>query len=315
MTRLIGVDEAGYGPNLGPLVIAATSWDIPDGLAAEDCDALVAPWITRDLPPKADARFWVADSKQIYKPGGGLPALERHVLPFLSLIDGPPASITDLWSRVAPESAADRFREPWYNDDLPLPVAPPQTSLHDRANTLRAQLASVGITLHDIRARITSPERFNAILDNVGSKGVILSETTLQLVASLWPAEFDHPTLVYCDRHGGRARYADLLQHVAGDHMVRTLSESSELSRYRIGATEARFAVRSERYLPVALASMVAKYLRELLMQQFNAWWQLQQPGLAPTAGYPLDAKRFWTDTAATHARLQLPDHILWRRK
>ena len=315
MPRLIGVDEAGYGPNLGPLVIAATSWDIPDGFTAEECDALLDAAITRDSPSKGDNRLWVADSKQIYKPGGGLPTLERHVLPFLSLTDGSPASIAALWARLDPDSAALRHHEPWYADDLPLPLAPHQPGIDARTTTLRDHLAAANVTLRSIRARIVSPAPFNATLDSVGSKGVILSETTLHLVASLWPEHFDLPALVYCDRHGGRSRYADLLQHVAGDQMVRTLSESSELSRYQIGATEARFAVRSERYLPVALASMVAKYLRELLMQQFNAWWQTQQPGLAPTAGYPVDAKRFWDDTAATRARLQLPDHLLWRRK
>ena len=32
MPYLIGTDEAGYGPNLGPLVIAATAWQVPDDL-------------------------------------------------------------------------------------------------------------------------------------------------------------------------------------------------------------------------------------------------------------------------------------------
>ena len=35
MTYLIGTDEAGYGPNLGPLVISATVWRVPDGVRAE----------------------------------------------------------------------------------------------------------------------------------------------------------------------------------------------------------------------------------------------------------------------------------------
>ncbi len=31
MPYLLGTDEAGYGPNLGPLVISASVWEVPDG--------------------------------------------------------------------------------------------------------------------------------------------------------------------------------------------------------------------------------------------------------------------------------------------
>ena len=30
MTLVIGIDEAGYGPNLGPLVIGGSSWQIDE---------------------------------------------------------------------------------------------------------------------------------------------------------------------------------------------------------------------------------------------------------------------------------------------
>ena len=33
MSFLIGTDEAGYGPNLGPLTIAGTLWAVPDQVA------------------------------------------------------------------------------------------------------------------------------------------------------------------------------------------------------------------------------------------------------------------------------------------
>src|SRR5437773_7720743 len=33
MVFVLGTDEAGYGPNLGPLCIAASAWEQPDGAA------------------------------------------------------------------------------------------------------------------------------------------------------------------------------------------------------------------------------------------------------------------------------------------
>ena len=33
---LIGTDEAGYGPNLGPLTVVATAWHLPDGVEPLD---------------------------------------------------------------------------------------------------------------------------------------------------------------------------------------------------------------------------------------------------------------------------------------
>jgi ribonuclease HII len=35
MGYLLGTDEAGYGPNLGPLVISATVWETPDEINGE----------------------------------------------------------------------------------------------------------------------------------------------------------------------------------------------------------------------------------------------------------------------------------------
>ena len=39
----------------------------------------------------------------------------------------------------------------------------------------------------------------------------------------------------------------------------------------------------------MALASMLAKYLREVFMRQFNRFWLGHVDGLKPTAGYPGD--------------------------
>ncbi|HMP18459.1 MAG TPA: hypothetical protein PKD72_15645, partial [Gemmatales bacterium] len=66
---------------------------------------------------------------------------------------------------------------------------------------------------------------------------------------------------------------------------------------------------------PVALASMLSKYWRELFMQQFNGWFSKQQPGVAPTAGYPVDAARFWQEVLPTREPLQLRAADWWRER
>jgi len=63
----------------------------------------------------------------------------------------------------------------------------------------------------------------------------------------------------------------------------------------QVGVRSLTFQPRADQsYFCVALASMVSKYLRELLMGEFNRFWQEHVPGLRPTAGYPTDAARRW---------------------
>ena len=67
--------------------------------------------------------------------------------------------------------------------------------------------------------------------------------------------------------------------------------------------------------MPAALASMTAKYLRELTMMAFNEFWQRHIPGLRSTAGYPTDAHRFLGQIAAKQRELGISDPLLWRTR
>jgi ribonuclease HII len=82
---------------------------------------------------------------------------------------------------------------------------------------------------------------------------------------------------------------------------VHELEVTEARSRYRLASDRsdwhAEFLVEGEhKHLPIALASMVAKYLRELLMDGFNAYWHGVAPQVRPTAGYYGDARRFIQD-------------------
>ena len=68
-----------------------------------------------------------------------------------------------------------------------------------------------------------------------------------------------------------------------------------------------------DQHLPIALASIFGKYIRELLMICFNAFWQARLPDLKPTAGYYQDALRFLADIKPAMTSLGTDRAILVR--
>src|SRR5262245_25460430 len=85
---VLGTDEAGYGPNLGPLVVAATAWRVPHRSAAELLYDVLADVVTCD-PGDGSGRLAIADSKRLYR-SGTLGPLERGVLAALLFLDRRP---------------------------------------------------------------------------------------------------------------------------------------------------------------------------------------------------------------------------------
>ncbi|GAF86150.1 unnamed protein product, partial [marine sediment metagenome] len=176
-----------------------------------------------------------------------------------------------------------------------------------------------GIRLLDLSAKVVFPKRFNAMLDEEDNKSTALSNTTLQLVAEkLEQLEGDAPVEILCDKHGGRDYYQPLLMmHLAGG-LPQTLQEGREISRYRIEGErtlDISFRMKAESLMPVALSSMLAKYLRELAMVSLNKFWAERIEGLKPTAGYPVDAKRFLAEISGEVEKLGIPRDDFWRKK
>jgi hypothetical protein len=67
--------------------------------------------------------------------------------------------------------------------------------------------------------------------------------------------------------------------------------------------------------LPVAVASMLSKYIREALMVRFNAFWKQHLPDVTPTAGYYQDGSRFLADIHDKRLELGIPDDLLIRAR
>jgi len=319
MTRriLIGTDEAGYGPNLGPLVVTATAWELPVEVEPNSLWEEFSGVLT-NTRRSGDNRLYVADSKAVYSAGDSLEDLEVPVLTFLKTLGHPTGSIDILGDSIGGCEFLQRYREEVWNrtPGLPLPQAASDDHISEWREALIAEFEAKGIRLLGVNARILFPREFNSLVAESDSKGTVLSSATLQLVRSFADMfSSQSPTLVVCDKHGGRNRYDELIGSHFDDQFVFRLAESREMSRYRMGNMEFRFRTKAEELLPVALASMISKYLREVLMHQFNKFWTTKIPGLRPTQGYPVDARRFREEIKELARTLNIDDAVLWRNR
>ena len=99
---------------------------------------------------------------------------------------------------------------------------------------------------------------------------------------------------------------------------LEVIDESPKHSAYRLRRRESPFVIRfvekgETLQLPIALASMYSKYVRELFMTCFNRYWKAQLADLKPTAGYYNDGQRFLADIDAVIARNRLDRNHLVR--
>ncbi len=324
---LAGIDEAGYGPTLGPLVVAAAGFRVPDAPGATDGTEPPDLWklLHRSTCRKPDGRrVPVNDSKKLYSTKKGLRPLEESVLAFLSLHETAlPADFRALVRRLTGSAAGDGYLDayPWYqarNRRLPHGAYPNQVRV--AAERLAEDLRSNGVELLGIRALPMEVLQFNRGVDRLANKAQVSFQIVGALLKRLWTTFPGERIEVLVDRQGGRMHYGPLLYRRIRPRGLRILEESEETSGYELlregPSMRVTFAVESEeRSFPVALASMFCKYLRELHMTLFNEFWAERVVDLRPTAGYHVDAQRFLEEIAAARRELGVDDAALIRRR
>ena len=141
MGHLIGTDEAGYGPNLGPLVISATAWISPDGVGVEELFCRLARVIASEVRHVRAANgpcVAMADSKALYGSGKGLRHLERGLWAALRLLGHRLRTWRDVWIALAPDAVGTMSSIPWYVEyDEPAPVDCEAEEIEPLAEALR----------------------------------------------------------------------------------------------------------------------------------------------------------------------------------
>ncbi len=290
----VGLDEAGYGPNLGPLVQAATACHVPAD--APPCLWTHLATAVRKRIHEDDDRVLIDDSKKVNDGKHGLARLERGVL---SIFTGP-ATLGEFVDEYGIGSAfVDLKGEAWFDPDHALPVANEPESLEADTDLLGDACESGDVMFAPVRTVIVPAPRFNQLLADWKLKSGVLATGVISLLRWVLELPGDEPVHVAIDKLGGRHFYAPLIHEAFPDGWARVVCEGPARCEYVVYGLAREVHLRFEpkadgEHFNVALASMVAKYLREVCMMQFNNYWTERVPGLKPTAGYPMDAGRFF---------------------
>ena len=337
MRLVLGVDEAGYGPNLGPLVVAVSAWavdsrlEVLDGLEPFAPEFKAASW----TPRSAFVPF--GDSKKIYQSGKGLAGLNFALRFFESIFEGKPPQKRPWFElgRLAQEDLSRVELHPWYRCKNPAKGLGRASQFDENSEAscrfAREKLLKLGVRLIGFRLRVLDEAYFNECVDRLGNKSDVLGHISLELAWKVLGECMDFHSFkgieIYCDRQGGRKKYAGLIsQTYERSHQesqvpfCSVVGESPKTSLYSMRhagiATSIRFQVHGDSLFPPAAASMVAKWARESLMERFNGYWrEVVGPGLKPTAGYAVDAARFARDIEPWITKLAIEKNQWWRRK
>jgi len=288
MATIIGIDEAGYGPMLGPLIISAAAFDVPDG--EPNLWMRMKKAVAR-TKRGAKKRLFVADSKIVYDSGKGFAEIERTILAFVRHAGNEPQSFQQLLHTLL-ETPLIPFD--WWHD-IALPCACDGEAIDAGVNLLNSH--SAGVRFLALDAQAVQAGEFNTLLARHENKSVLVFQQNMILVERAMK-RFDGDITFICDKHGGRHYYAALLANNFFCRPVHSIFESPESSTYEVRLPDRRlfftFMEKADAaQLPPALASMACKYLRELFMKCFNNYWCGRVAGLEPTAGYRSDCHRF----------------------
>ena len=321
---LAGIDEAGYGPLLGPLVVGCCAFQLDADPAADlPCLWKLFKKVIGKTRSKTGKRIHINDSKLVYQPGPeGLKELEKGILTLVATTFGDCANLPDVLKHVSPHVLDDLPKYNWYRsfDGERFPAEVDAMAIKAFANALRIEMDLTKARCLHFGARVVLERELNRQLDATRNKSSVLFSTSAMHLDHLIKTYGEQGLVIFCDQQGGRAHYGQLLRLMFEDWALEIIREGDGFSEYRL--TRNDHAVRiiwcekaEAQCLPVAAASMLSKYLREMLMRRFNAFWKVHLPDVKPTAGYYNDGLRFLRDIQQKRKELSITDELLVRSR
>ncbi len=304
MTYRIGADENGLGAQLGPLIVTAVAAKVSD--AGER-------WFQRKLPKRMrkdlddskrlvshhDTRLGEAWARVLVSPSVKTPAelLERLSLDPTSALQEPcpKHAAHQCWAHLQEEFSAS-------DEDL--------NRLQKHLRTLRDR----GLEIVDVKSRVVCTKRLNLAREAGHNRFVTDLHSMEQLLLSLRRGLGEDVHAV-CGKVGGIGDYAKFFGPLGG-YLHVELERGRTKSSYRFpGLGEIHFVRDADASDPlVMLASLVGKYLRELLMGRIAHYYEPKsEPGERPSGYHDPITSRFIERTALLRSRRKIPTQCFVR--
>jgi len=297
MAILVGIDEAGFGPLLGPLVVSSSTFSLPHYLLKSDLWEILRKSLSNRRKRLA-GRLLIVDSKKAFSKSLGIKHLQRTILASLKCLGEEPTTLGELMGILCPDSLERLNDYPWYQDAGSLPLSANRADRDIASSVFSEDLASNGMKLLDLKSCCLDVAYYNQMITAMKNKANVLFSITSRLIKRAYNHFSNDDLHIIVDRQGGRIRYRKNLQRLFDDLELRILHESPSTSSYELHANSRRMRIHfivgaDGRFLPVSLASMVSKFIRELQISNINRYFIGFESSLKPTAGYWKDGLRF----------------------
>lgn len=289
----IGVDENGLGSRLGPLIVTAVCAEVTP--AGES-------WLAKPL--RGAIRADLDDSKRLLSHKNyGLGEAWARVL-----AGGGKADPQALWESIALETpeqlqstCPSHLRRQCWGAHGEIFAA--SDELLSRIEGHRDRLRQRGVRVLGVKVASVCTQRLNR--QRAEGRNRFVSD--LHAMESLligWGAEGGEEISATCGKVGGMSNYSRFFGPLAGRLHV-ALEVTRKRSAYHFpGLGEIRFVQDADSSDPlVMLASLVGKYIRELLMARVWRFYPSVQDDPQPVSGYHDSRTRRWVEATALARR------------
>ena len=310
----IGADENGLGPRLGPMIVTAVLAEAtPEGHVAAsrkargklgerlgDSKALVA---------HGDVALGEAWTRALVERGCGRPEAPRAPRTVDDLVHAVSFDPREVLRAPCPEGGVEHC---WSGGDGALSADEAQV------RTLHAdleKLESKGLRVIGVRSKIVCTKRLNDALAEGRSRFAVDLHAMEDLILG-FRAAVDGDVHAICGKVGGLGNYEAAFGPLNG-RLCSVIEEKRASSRYYFpGVGEIAFVMDADDGdLLVSLASLVGKYLREVLMAKIVAHYRAAGVEVPEASGYhdPVTA-RFVEATSLVRSARAFPDECFERR-